>query len=318
MAQIDEKRMQVKIARLYYERNMTQAEIARHVGFSRQKVQRLLNKARENGTVDILVKPVVGAFPELELGLEEKFGLRDAVVIETADYDDKLAAAAELAAAGAEYLCGLVENGERIAVTWGYTVLQLTNALFHHPRPNVRDIEVVQAFGSMGDTNYQEHIMVLTQRLANYFGAQGIMLTAPAIVASAAVRDAFYSDPAISAVLNKARNATLIISGLGEVDENTTFPEPSPFFELPSPKEMSARGAVGEVNLRFFGADGQAISAGIDDRIVGLTLAEMAAIDTFLLIVGGSQRFNAVKAALAGGLGDILITDHITAGKLLQ
>jgi len=184
MAEIDEKRMQVKIARLYYERNMTQAEIARHVGFSRQKVQRLLNKARENGTVDILVKPVVGAFPELELGLEDNFDLRDAVVIETADYDDKLAVAAEVAAAGAEYLCGLVENGERIAVTWGYTVLQLTNALFHHPRPNVRDIEVVQAFGSMGDTNYQEHIMVLTQRLANYFGAQGIMLTAPAIVAA--------------------------------------------------------------------------------------------------------------------------------------
>jgi len=81
---------------------------------------------------------------------------------------------------------------------------------------------------------------------------------------------------------------------------------------------MSARGAVGEVNLRFFGADGQAISAGIDDRIVGLTLAEMAAIDTFLLMVGGAQRFDAVSAALAGGLGDILVTDHITARKLLQ
>lgn len=318
MAQIDEKRMQVKVARLYYERDMTQAEIARHVGFSRQKVQRLLRKARANGTVDILVKPVMSAFPKLELALEERYDLRDAVVVETADYDDKVMVTIEVAAAGAQYLCGLVENGERIAVTWGHTMLEMTNALFHHPRPGLSDIEIIQAFGSIGGANYQQHIMVLTQRLAKYFGAQGIMLSAPAIVGSAAVRDVFCSDPAISAVLNEARNASLIVCGLGEVDKSTAFLEPSPFFTVPSPKEMSALGAVGEINLRFFDADGQGLSGGIDDRIIGLTLAEMAAIDTVLLMAGCAQRFKAIKAALTGGLPDILVTEHVTAEKLLQ
>ncbi len=40
-----------QVARLYYEEELTQEQIARQIGLSRQKVQRVLNSAKKEGIV---------------------------------------------------------------------------------------------------------------------------------------------------------------------------------------------------------------------------------------------------------------------------
>ena len=44
-----------RIAHRYYVANQTQDEIGREFGFSRPKVQRLLDRARQSGIVDIRI-----------------------------------------------------------------------------------------------------------------------------------------------------------------------------------------------------------------------------------------------------------------------
>ena len=72
-------------ARLYHESGLPQARIAQRLRLSRQKIQRLLDEARKKGVVRIVVEPLMGIHDDMEKELEERFGLREAVVVETSE-----------------------------------------------------------------------------------------------------------------------------------------------------------------------------------------------------------------------------------------
>ena len=55
MAQIDEMRLVVRVARMYYEWDIKQAAIARQLGLSQPTVSRLLQQAKEMGIIRISV-----------------------------------------------------------------------------------------------------------------------------------------------------------------------------------------------------------------------------------------------------------------------
>jgi len=318
MARISEKRLLVKIARMYYERDMTQARIAARFGMSRYKVQRLLKKCRKTGVVHILIRPAPGEFADLEKGIEEKYGLRDAVVIETPPSNKLPAVTRELGAAAAEYLCGAIQSNERIAVGIGTAVYETVNALQHRARPRVKGMEVVQGFGGLGDANYEEHVTVLTQRLAAWLGAYGFIMPAPLVVGSPAVRKVLYEDPGISGVLNRARSATLALVGMGAIKAWPRKSGPAIIRRYPELADMPALGAVGDINLRFFDRQGRAVQSDFDARMVGLSLAELKSINMVVAVAGGRVKFEAIQAALKGGLLSVLVTDSMTAERLIE
>ena len=77
MSPTETQRLLVKVARLYFEQDLTQNEIGDRLRLSRQKVQRLLRQAQEEGVVQISIRPVMGTYLELEEELEQRFGLLD-------------------------------------------------------------------------------------------------------------------------------------------------------------------------------------------------------------------------------------------------
>jgi DNA-binding transcriptional regulator LsrR (DeoR family) len=317
MAQMDEIRLMVKIARMYYQQDMTQAHIASRVGLSRQKIQRLLKRSRETGVVHILIKPAIGAFAEMERRIEDRYGLRDAVVAETVAYESPPVVTQEVAAAAAEYLCRVFRSHDRIAVSWGSHVRQTVSALYHHPRPNVKDVAVIQGFGGIGDANDEEHVTFLTQQLAAWLGAPGYIMPAPALAGSSQARRAFCKDPSVSHVLEKARKATLLVTGIGTPAAATRLLKG---FGLAHPElaGMPIDRAAGDISLRFFDCQGRAISCDFDERVVGLTLREFHKIGMVVGVAGGAGKLHAIAAALRGGHVNVLVTDHVTAARLLE
>ena len=71
-----------QVARMYYEQNMNQSEIAKAIGVSRPLVSVLLAEARECGIVTITINSVESARELLARRLEARFGLRLAEVVE--------------------------------------------------------------------------------------------------------------------------------------------------------------------------------------------------------------------------------------------
>ena len=119
----DRARLLAKVARLYYEQDMTQAEISGRLGLSRQRVQRLLSNARQEGIVNIAIHPVMGFFSELERSLEARFGLSEALVVETSAPDNQNTIAREIGAGAAEYMARVLKPKDKVVLSWGNSLL---------------------------------------------------------------------------------------------------------------------------------------------------------------------------------------------------
>ena len=77
------------------------------------------------------------------------------------------------------------------------------------------------------------------------------------------------------------------------------------------------KGTVGDIALRYYDSDGRCIESDINDRIIGITLEQLKHAQG-----GGRLRWTgkvaALRAALRGGLVNVLITDSVTADRLLE
>ena len=81
----DELMMQA--ASMYYQEDMTQAEIARELFLSRTKVSRLLKLAKEQRKVEIRICGGAQRNSFLERLFKEQFGLKEVLILADCPYD---------------------------------------------------------------------------------------------------------------------------------------------------------------------------------------------------------------------------------------
>ena len=315
----DRKRLLVKTARLYYEQDMTQAQISQHLRLSRQKVQRLLDEARQEGIVNISIQPIMGIFYELEKALEKRYGLTEVLIVETGGPDNQDTIAREVGAGAAEYMSRLVRPNDKIVLSSGNSLLGMVNALGSRSRTQIRGVVLIQGLGGLlGDPDSGIHGAELVRRAAKAFGARPVLFPAPAIASSAAVRDALYADPYLSETLDLARSADLAFVGIGSSDRSQiAAPEMWRFLPPNELQDLCARGAVGSINLRYFDKHGCLVPSELDQRIIGLTLDDLKQISRVVGIAGGAGKRQAIHGALQGHLINVLVTDHLTAKALI-
>lgn len=316
-ADLDQDRLLVKVARLYYESEITQAQIAARMRLSRQKIQRLLDQAKAKGVVRIVVEPLLGVHAELENDLEETYGLAEAVIVETTSYNDQAVVAREVGVGAAEYLLRVVRPRDRVVISWGGTLLGMVNALRRHPHREMLGVFVIQGLGAVVDPSRDTHSSELARRMAHFLGGRAIPLPAPGIASNRAARNAFLRDDHIAKVIEAARAADIAFVGIGAPRQESILVREGSIVTWEELEALKARGAVGDLNLRYFDAQGREISSDLDDRVVGLSLEDFRRIPHVVGLAGGADKLEAIRGALQGRLIDVLITDHVTAQKLL-
>ena len=109
------------ILTLYYVEGLTQTEIAKRLGFSTAKVNRLLLQAREQGYVSITIRTPFQQLFDLEDRLKAVFGLQDAIVI-PAVAESGSSPLNALGTLAANYLLAHLHDGDVLAITPGTTV----------------------------------------------------------------------------------------------------------------------------------------------------------------------------------------------------
>ena len=152
-------------------------------------------------------------------------------------------------------------------------------------------------------------------RLAQTLNAKPRLLPSPGIVGSELVRDALLQDTNIAETLKLAERADLAVVGIGVPDNGTVLYQ-SKILTDREIWELQELGAVGDIALRFFDAHGAAIVHPINDRIIGLDLEQIKSIPRVIGVAGGAGKHEVIRAALRGGLVDVLITDDKTAALL--
>ncbi len=319
---LDHQRLLVKTARLYYENGLNQNEIGERLGLSRQKVQRILREAHDLAVVQITVKPLIGVFSDLERGLEERFGLAEAIVVETTTSghpESQATIAREVGAGAAEFLIRVIRPHDKIVVSVGNSLLGMINAMPHAPHLDATDLRVIQGLGGLGNPTHDSYATQLTTRLAQMLKAEAVLLGAPAVAGTREARDSFLGDPHIARTLELARKADMIFVGIGAARSNSVVVQE--FWKVIHPSavdELHARGAAGSLNLHYFDASGKAFDSEFDELIIGLSLNEIKRIRRVVGVAGGVSKREAIRAALLGKLVNVLVTDHLTAQYLLK
>jgi DNA-binding transcriptional regulator LsrR (DeoR family) len=289
-----------KVARLYHERGVNQPEIARRLHLSQARISRLLKQAEAEGIVRTTIVVPEGVQTALEDALEERYGLREAVVVECLE-DDEDGLLHDLGVATAAYLEASLTGGDVVGISsWSATLLAAVDAMRPLPRGGA-----------------ERAVARLTQRFADLTGAQPTFLLAPGIATSAAARDALVHDRFVSEALAGLDEVTVALVGIGALEPSTLLQRSGNIFSERELAALGKRGAVGDICLRFFDADGNRVASEVDRRVIGVTLEQLKRVDRCVGVAGGERKYESIRGALRGRWINVLITDHLVAERLL-
>ena len=299
----------VWVAWLYYEEQLTQEEIASRSGMSRGSVIGLLQEARERGVVTISMSPRHLQSVSLSRTLTQRFGLRSCLVVP--DNDGGAPDYERVGRAGARLLTERLLPGDVLGVSWGRTVFALANALPSRTVPNVVAVQVTGSFVGTPEMSAE----LCTSTVANRVGARCVYLHAPGLVSEAQVRTMLMREPNLREQFRILERCNRIMFGVGHVKASSTVFR-SGYLTRSDAAPYVARGAVAVVAGRFLAADGAPVVDSLDDRMIGLTLAELARIPERMCVASGIDKASAIAATLRGGYATDLVTDAITARAL--
>lgn len=301
-----------EVAKLYYYEDLTQDQIGEVLGLSRQKVSRLLRRAREEGLVQVRVLEAQKETEILENRLRERFGLRDVRVATTFSQDAETVTK-RIAQVAASYLRGIIEPHTSLGVAYGKTLFAMVPFLV--PRP-VSGFQVVQIMGGYGKLKGDVVAVELARALAQNFGGSVVYLLAPAFAKDAEARNAILQDERIARVLELARKVDIALVGIGGVTSSSTLLDTGDIYPH-EVDELIAQGAVGNICGNFYDVRGKEIRCQADSRRISLTLEDLQRIPRVIGVAGGAGKLEAILGALRGGYVNILITDDVTAAMLL-
>ncbi|RGY96447.1 sugar-binding domain-containing protein [Clostridium sp. AM58-1XD] len=173
----------VKAARLYYEEDMSQNEIAKQFGVSRPMVSKLLKQAKDMGIVRIRIQPPGTDQGSGELTIEKlrkKYGLWGAAA--AADGGNDQLTNAAVADGAIRYLEGLRQN--RIGIGWGHIIGDLVSRIETCGREVKIGTHVCPLIGNGGVGLKNYHSNELVRVIAEHSQAEPEFLYSPASVLS--------------------------------------------------------------------------------------------------------------------------------------
>ena len=309
---LTQHRLCARIARLYYESEMTQEQIGELLGLSRMKVNRLLGQARHAGVVQIRVNAPDEPYGRIQHDLLTTLRLQDVRVVSTPPSPGSLRSA--LAAGAATWLIEQLRPDMVVGVGLGRTVALMPDA-FRINRSLSCNFITVEGVGSSSRAGFAAYNVA--SRLADAVGATSEIITAPTFVTEPATRDALLAEPAVCASLQRARSADLVVQSVGTVNRDALLYQHGTLSD-DDLDQLQQMGAIGDALGHFFDEKGGHVPWPTDDVHIGLTLEDLRKLPTSVLVAGGSDKARVIRAALRGGYFNVLITDADTAGLLLE
>jgi DNA-binding transcriptional regulator LsrR (DeoR family) len=317
MVRLEELRLVVRVARMYYEWGKKQTDIAEQLGLSQSTVSRLLNLAKEENIIRISVNVPAGVHTELEEELVRQYQLRDAIVVDASRERDDRMIEREVGTAAAYYLESVIRPNEVIGISsWSATLLAMVDAM--HPVAHKNNIRVVQILGGVGNPAAEVHANRLTGRIADLVGGTAVYFPVPGVIGSEAGLHVLMEDAFIRETFQLFSSVSLALVGIGALEPSKLLAESGNVFSMNELELLRANGAVGDVLLRFFDAKGQPVKTPLDGRVASMSLEQLRNVDRSIGVASGKRKQNAIRAALLGRYINILVTDHHTAGWLVR
>jgi len=303
-----EKQLEVRAAWLYYMEGLTQADIARRLGTTRLRINRILVDARRNGLVGITLNSELASCVELEQQMIRDFALKDAVIVPTPDDDEQIPVI--LGRATANFVSHYLET-HRIrgfGVGWGRTLREMNR---HVRAGRYPELCVNSMMGGL-TRGLEINTFDIVSELARTLSSQCQYLAAPIYAGSPESRATIIAQDIFRDAFRRIETDELAVLSVGDVTKRSMLIR----YGLPEDvgvRELRGAGAVGDIIGQFIDADGAAIDHPLNRRAIALPLTELTRVPTVVFAAGGRHKVHAIAAVLRGRYGSVFVSDESTA-----
>lgn len=302
-----------RAAVMYYRDDMTQAEIARALYLSRTKISRLLKAAKEENIVDIRINGGFRRNDYLEHIFEERYGLKEAVILaDIPGGEDE--ALRTVARAAAEYIDSILTKDSIIGIGRGRTLQTVVECM--EPQ-RFLPIQVVQLIGLLNNPSQNEEEMELVRQFAKVYGASCHNLFAPFILDDKQARQVLNRVAAVGKTIELAKQANVILSSVGNFDLKDKRILWNSYLGKEEKLRLIQQGAVGLFFGRYYDREGRILDTELHNKIFGLEVEEIINKEQVITVAQGQKKALPILGALHGGLMKTLITDENTALNVL-
>ena len=311
MSITDNDRMTIKVCELYYKDNLSQKEISYQLGISRPQISRILSSARAKNIVTIRIDNPYKDESNLEKALVKRYGLSDALVINT----EGLSAAQALTEFGrqvSDQMDAYIPNDSMIGVMSGRTIAQTAKAL---TKMDKKGLEFVPLIGGMGSSGFDWHANIIVKMFADKTNGKYNYLNAPVVVKNVESKVVLMKEPEIQNVLMKGTQCDVVILGIGQVGEKSASVVAGSL-GIKEVNYLKKKGATASVCATYLNERGEIIENDITNRSIGQTLEQITKAKKIALAMGRSKT-EAIRAVLEGRHLNVLITNVETAKGIL-
>ncbi|HVE49027.1 MAG TPA: sugar-binding transcriptional regulator [Casimicrobiaceae bacterium] len=305
---IDDTQTEVRAAWLYFIEGLTQVEIARRLGTTRVRINRMLVDARRNGLVGITLNSELASSVALEQELIRDFDLEAAVVVPTPADETSLPMILGRAAAG--FVSHHLENNKvrGFGIGWGSTLREMVRHIRSGRYP---DLCVNSMMGGL-TRGLEINTFDIVSELARRLNSQCQYLAAPIYAGSPASRDTIMAQDVFRDAFKRMKTNELAVLSIGDLTRRSMLVR----YGLPedvSIKELQAAGAVCDIIGQFIDSRGRPVDHPLNRRAIALPLDALSATKTVVFAAGGAHKVRAIAAVLRGGYGSVLVCDDATA-----
>jgi len=300
----------VQVARLYYNEDLSQQEIANRLGVSRSLIAQYLQRARATGIVRIRIVEPDRACAALEAAVQTATGVRRISVLATPHGTRELAVRA-VASAAADFLSEGLGDGDTLGLGWGRTTSVVADFL----KPSqAAGVAVVPLMGECGHAGMHSQMNQLVVRAAEHLRATPHFLSLPMVVSTPKLRAALMQEAGMRGVIGLWDKVSFACVGIGVVPPVAGMVVYIGEEHLP---RLIAAGAVGDICGIYYDRQGAIIASGLEDRMIAAGLDQLRSVQSLVAVACGADKAVAVLGALRTGLISTLFVDQALAEQML-
>lgn len=296
------------VAREHYVQGKSRVKIAEEMGLSRFKIGRMLEEAVARGVIRFEIVSTPGIDLELSMQLKQRYGLEHAIAVEL-PVDTDAEASTALGTVAATLIEDLVGPEDILGLTSGRTLNVMARQLKSLPCR-----AVVQLAGVAGPI--QESGLEVIRRLANLPEVQPWPIYASLIMSDAQTARGVLREPGISSAVEMFDEVTVAICAIGSWAPPNSLMMVNPAITEADRTRLLRQGVVAEIAATTLTDQGQVVSD-LEDRSIAIREEQLRAIPSRIGVAGGPSKTRAIRAVLASGMLTGIVTDALTAGRLL-
>lgn len=310
MGNTEEMKFFVDVAHLYYEKQLTQQQIARKLHVSRSLVSKVLVKARKSGIVEVVIHDdKIHVHKELEEKMKKVFGLKEVLCIEPMEGQSVEEC---MALQAGKYLARRLPNVRYAAISGGRMTRE--TAMKFTPTIPLGHVTFVPLCGGVDKELWDIQANTVCEYFASHCGADSLQLHAPIVVDSKEAKDILMRQRFIESVMQKAKQSDLAFVGIGT--GSRYFEMANLYLEREQCMELEMQEKVkGDIIYNYYDAKGQLIDCPWNCQNMTISLEDLQQIPE---VIGAAYEMEKVESIYIAVRMRIINSLVVTAPLLKQ